>query len=235
MRLILLLPSLLLISSAQAAEPHGGPDGSILAQAAKSVVQVIAQGCPGQDSNRAGSGFALQQGGMIVTDLHVVAGCKSYQVKYQGIDELPATIVRVLSVRDLALLKVNGSPPVPGLQLSKTAPQVKEELDVIGFPLGLPAYDSTSLHVTLATETTPELRNALRQQEVDQLKSVGFPSLDTQVVRVDGNLLPGHSGAPLIDYQGNVAGIGDGGLERGTVGIGWATRPQYVDELLNSH
>jgi S1-C subfamily serine protease len=235
MRLIVAIV-LIWATAAHAAGPQDGPDGAILAQAAKSVVQVISAGCPGEEGElRSGSGFVLGKDGMIVTDLHVVAGCGSYQVKYPGIDELPATIAHVLMARDLALLKVDHPPStVPALQLAKTAPQVKDELDVIGFPLGLAAYDSTGLHVTLATQTTPKLRFALRQQEIDELKSVGFPDLDTQVIRVDGNLLPGDSGAPLIDYQGNVAGIGDGGLERGTVGIGWATRPQYVEELLNS-
>jgi hypothetical protein len=54
------------------------------------------------------------------------------------------------------------------------------------------------------------------------------------VVRINGSLLPGDSGAPLIDWRGQVAGIGDGGLERGTVGLGWATQPQYVNQLRNS-
>jgi S1-C subfamily serine protease len=231
------LPTLvlaLLAAVARAAGPSDGPDGDTLVKVAKSVVQVIASGCAGGEGDRAGSGFVLGSDGSIVTDLHVVAGCGTIQAKYQGIDQLPAKIVRVLKLRDLALLKVDHPPAVPGLMLSGGVPQVKEELDVIGFPLGLPAYDNTPLHVTLATQTTPELRAALRQQELDQLKSVGFPDLDTQVIRVDGNLLPGHSGAPLIDFKGQVAGVGSGGLEHGTVGIGWAIRAQYVADLLNS-
>ena len=233
MRLILAI-LLTWATAAHAAGPQDGPDGATLIQAAKSVVQVISSGCPGEEGDRAGSGFVLGEGGLIVTDLHVIAGCASYQVKYPGIDELPATVAHVLTARDLALLKVDHPPAVPGLQLAAMPPQVKEELDVIGFPLGLPAYDDAGLHVTLATQLTPALRDGLDPQTLDELKSVGSPTLDTQVVRVDGNLLPGNSGAPLIDYQGKVAGIGDGGLERGTVGIGWATRPQYVDQLLNS-
>jgi S1-C subfamily serine protease len=226
---------LLLARLAHAADPSIGPDGATLAQAAKSVVQVIASGCAGEEPDRAGSGFIIGTDGLIVTDLHVVIGCNTLQAKYQGVDQLPATIARVLKARDLALLKVDHPPAATGLQLSADTPQIKEELDVIGFPLGLPAYDNSSLHVSLATETTPELRAALRDQELNQLKSVGFPSLDTQVIRVDGNLLPGHSGAPLINYQGRVAGVGSGGLERGTVGIGWAIRAQYVTELLKSN
>jgi S1-C subfamily serine protease len=241
MRLIAAILLLLLAAAAWAAGPEDGPDGAMLVQAARSVVQVISTGCVGEeDVLRSGSGFVLGKDGMIVTDLHVVAGCTDYQVKYQGLgqekgQEKAATLVHVLKARDLALLKVDDPPPgVPGLQLSAAAPQITDKLRVIGFPLGLGAYDSAPLEVTLA-QAKPELQLALDDQAREELNSLGYPALDTQVVRVDGNLLPGDSGAPLIDWQGNVAGIGDGGLERGTVGLGWATQPQYVKELQNSN
>ena len=61
-----------------------------------------------------------------------------------------------------------------------------------------------------------------------------FPALDTQVLRLDGNLLPGHSGAPLLNAHGQVVAIGSGGLERGAVGVGWAVRAQYLAQLRTS-
>jgi hypothetical protein len=67
-----------------------------------------------------------------------------------------------------------------------------------------------------------------------EVRRIGFPMLDTQVLRLDGNLLPGHSGAPLLDAQGQVVGIGSGGLERGAVGVGWAVRAQYLAQLRTS-
>jgi S1-C subfamily serine protease len=239
MRLIAIIAitvlSLVQATAAWAGGPQEGPDEAVLLQAAKSVVQVISSGCSGEDAARAGSGFALGKEGLFVTDLHVVAGCTDYQIRRQNDNQWPATLVRVLKARDLALLKVDPPPSdLPGLQISAAAPSLNEKLDVIGYPLGLGAFDSAPLNVTLATKTTPELQYALDAPALAELQSTGYPALDTNVVRVNGSLEPGDSGAPVIDWQGNVAAIGDGGLQRGTVGIGWATQPGYVKELEGS-
>ncbi|HYZ61710.1 MAG TPA: hypothetical protein VE650_04595, partial [Acetobacteraceae bacterium] len=59
-----------------------------------------------------------------------------------------------------------------------------------------------------------------------------FPSMRTEVLHVNGgNLVPGHSGAALIDWQGKVLGIGSGGLASGSAGIGWAVRATYLNAL----
>jgi S1-C subfamily serine protease len=237
MRLILaVLLALPLASAAWAAGPKDGPDDAVLRQAANSLVQVIASGCSGEEPARAGSGFAIGKGGPFVTDLHVVAGCTDYLIRRQNDYAWTATLVRVLKARDLALLKVDPPPTeIPGLQISAATPSHDERLDVIGYPLGLSAYDSAELSVGIATETTPQLQYALDDQASAELQSTGYPAPDTDVVRVNGSLEPGDSGAPVIDWQGNVAAVGDGGLERGTVGIAWATQPQYVKELEDSN
>jgi Trypsin-like peptidase domain len=239
MRLIaalLLALALPLAGAAWAAGPKDGPDDAVLLKAANSVVQVIASNCSGEEAARAGSGFALGKGGPFVTDLHVVAGCTNYQIKRQNDNTWPATLVRVLKARDLALLKVDPPPTeIPGLQISAAVPSPNDKLDVIGYPLGLGTFDSADLSVGIATETTPELEAALDDQASAELQSAGYPAPDTDVVRVNGSLEPGDSGAPVIDWQGNVAAVGDGGLERGTVGIAWATQPQYVKELEDSN
>lgn len=237
MRLILvLLLALPLASVAWAAGPKEGPDDAVLLKAGNSVVQVISSGCSGEEPARAGSGFAIGKGGPFVTDLHVVAGCTDYQIKAENDNTWTATLVRVLKARDLALLKVDPPPTeIPALQISAATPSHDEKLDVIGFPLGLGAYDSAELSVGIATEKTPQLQYALDDQASAELQSTGYPALDTNVVRVNGSLEPGDSGAPVIDWQGNVAAVGDGGLGRGTVGIAWATQPKYVKELEDSN
>jgi hypothetical protein len=107
-------------------------------------------------------------------------------------------------------------------------------VDVFGFALGQPTRDTHPLHLTFGNEESPLLSDVLPDSERDGIRKVGFPALTTQVLRLDGNLLPGHSGAPLIDAEGQVVGIGSGGLERGAVGVGWAIRAQYLTALLTA-
>ena len=211
-----------------------GPAEDVLGRVAPSVLRVVAEGCGGDGAARAGSGFAWRQSGEVVTDLHVIAGCARISVGYQGIDVRPAKVSRVLRRADLALLSVDGPPSVTPLTLAAQPPPVGATLDVFGFALGQPTRDTHPLQVSFANTEAPLLSDVLPDAERADIRKVGFPALDTQVLRLDGNLLPGHSGAPLIDAAGEVVGVGSGGLERGAVGVGWAIRAQYLADLATS-
>jgi S1-C subfamily serine protease len=225
---------LLIAGPAFAQRPEDGPSADILARVAPAVLRVTASGCTGATPARSASGFAYQRPGQVVTALHVVAGCSTISVGYQGLGDKPATIARVLRDADLALLDVAGAPSVPPLDITDRAGQVNETVDVYGYALGQATRENRRLHVTDANRTTARLRDAVNDALRQELAANGFPSLDIAIVRVDGNLLPGHSGAPVIDYQGRVIAIGSGGMERGTVGVGWAVRASYVAQLLTA-
>lgn len=208
-----------------------GPNAATLARVAPSVLRVVAEECGADGSARAGSGFAWQTPGQVVTDLHVVVGCQRLSVGYQQLDVRPARVARVLRQADLALLSVDAPPAVPTLSLAPRPPPIGAVVDVFGFALGQPTRDTHPLQMTFANQEAPLLGDVLPDAERADIRKVGFPALETQVLRLDGNLLPGHSGAPLIDAEGKVVGVGSGGLERGAVGVGWAIRAQYVDGL----
>nr|WP_294502953.1 serine protease [uncultured Rhodopila sp.] len=222
------------LSLARAQAPDGEPSTEVLGRVAPAVLRVVAEGCGTDNSARAGSGFAWQQPGQVVTDLHVVAGCNQISVGYQQLDVRPARVVRVLRRADLALLSVDGAPAVTPLSLAAEPPRAGAAVDVFGFALGQPTRDTHPLRLTFANTEAPSLSDVLPDAERADIRKVGFPALDTQVLRLDGNLLPGHSGAPLIDSAGQVVGVGSGGLERGSVGVGWAIRAQYMSQLLTS-
>lgn len=219
---------------ARAQAPEAEPGVAVLSRVAPAVLRVVATGCGAESASRAASGFAWQQPNQVVTDLHVVVGCSQISVGYQALDVRPARVVRVLRRADLALLAVEGAPAVTPLTLATQAPPSGAAVDVFGFALGQPTRDTHPLRLTFANEETPLLSDVLPDAERADIRKVGFPALDTQVLRLDGNLLPGHSGAPLIDAAGNVVGVGSGGLERGAVGVGWAIRAQYITQLLTS-
>jgi S1-C subfamily serine protease len=57
------------------------------------------------------------------------------------------------------------------------------------------------------------------------------PSLDSKILSLVGYILPGHSGAPILNQVGQVVGIGNGGLKSGTVGIGWGMPIQEINPV----
>ena len=224
----------ILATPAHADDTTTEPSAAVLGRVAPSVLRVVAQGCTGEEPARAGSGFAWPTPNQVVTDLHVVIGCKTISVGYQEIDDRPAHIARVLRAADLVLLAVDHPPAVPALPVAATPPQVGATVDVFGFALGQPTRDTHPLRLTFANQEAPKLADVLPDAERADIRNVGFPALETEVLRLDGNLLPGHSGAPLINAEGQVVGIGSGGLERGAVGVGWAIRAQYLPQLQQS-
>lgn len=204
------------------------PSREVLDGAAPAIVRVIASGCGG--TARGGTGFAWESAGQIVTALHVVAGCDTLRVNFQGIGERPARVARLFRPADLALLAVDQPPTLTPLLASTRIP-VGETVMVFGYGLDTSTREERPLYVTTASTSTPLLSDAVNAEARTQLLSLGAPALETEILRVDGNLLPGHSGAPVLDAAGRVVGIGSGGLQRGTVGVGWAIRARYLAEL----
>jgi hypothetical protein len=83
--------------------------------------------------------------------------------------------------------------------------------------------------------TSGALKVLLNDSLRNQVTLAGTPSLNLSVDFLDsGHLLPGHSGAPLLDGAGRVVAIADGGLERGGVEINWAIPAQLLTQLEKS-
>ena len=219
-----------------AARADDGPTAAVLTATAPAVLRVTASGCGGSSPDRAASGFAYGSGDQVVTAFHVVQGCRSISVGYQNITELPAYVTHVLQDADLALLQVEGGAAnVTPLIETDRAGEVNEVLNVYGYALGQATRENHRLIVTAANDGGgSRLRDAVNDEVRREVQQNGFPSLDVMIVRVDGNLLPGHSGAPIIDSSGRVIAIGSGGLERGAVGVGWAVRATYLAQLLDA-
>ncbi|GAB0114612.1 S1 family peptidase [Acidisoma sp. C75] len=209
------------------------PSAAILLRVAPSVLRVVGTDCAGE--SRSGTGFVWQRAGHIVTALHVVIGCRTVQVFFPVGDQVQAVDAAVrheLLSADLALLSVADPPQAAPLQAAAADPPIGTYVDVYGYPLDQPTSSDAPLYVTAANQTAPLLQDAVGDAEREEIQKLGFPSLSTEILRVDGNLLPGHSGAPILNDAGEVVAIGSGGLQRGTVGLGWAVRARYLRDLL---
>jgi len=133
-----------------------------------------------------GTGFYVSDDGHIITNHHVIDGCKDMKAHSMG---------RVLTTRqiaadvrnDLALLKI-AEDPAHVFALSNTSPFPLQEIIVAGFPFG-DKY-SSSLKFT--------------QGIVSSLTGMGD---NYSEIQIDAALQQGNSGGPIIDEYGNIIAV----------------------------
>lgn len=202
----------------------------LLERVSASVVQVRGTACRGGD--RVGSGFVWPDRTRVVTALHVVERCAGLSVYYEDPGaQRSATIERTLASADLALLQVTDPPESAVAVLSETPIPANEDLVALGYRLNAPKMASTRLSVPFGSR---RLEDLLPDSVRRSLASAGVPSLDLQILPLEGHLLPGHSGAPIFDFNGRVVAMGDGGLESGAVEIAWGVPSAHIRKLSSS-
>lgn len=224
MRILLFLAGLCLSLTAGVAHAQVAPSGATIATAEKSVVQVI-----NRCANVTGSGFFWRDAHTVVSALHVTGNCRDLLIWLDN-KSWAATVIKTIPERDLALLAVPTATGTP-LLLSAAAPTTGERVAVLGYPIGLPSRTSATLEVIYGDNST--LATLLPQKARDRLSTSSRLSVMTNIVRLGGHLVPGYSGAPIINKSGAVVAVGSGGLQGGLVGIGWGIRASYVTELPN--
>lgn len=130
-----------------------------------------------------GTGWYVADGGYIVTNAHVVDGCKRMTLKSGS--ELQ--ILDVAGDEDLALLR--GAASVTPLSLRNLRNvRLAEDVLVAGFPLG--GILSSGLNVTTGS--------------VSALAGLGD---DERRFQFTAPVQPGNSGGPVLDMSGNVIGV----------------------------
>ena len=136
-----------------------------------------------------GSGFVINNDGLVATNYHVVSSAvntpNKYRVELLQNDESTvhaATVVNVDVVNDLAVLKVDNLAVSP-LALAEAASQQGDTVYAIGYP-----YD-------LGITVVPGTYNGLA------------PHSASERVHFTGSLNPGMSGGPAFNAKGEVIGI----------------------------
>ena len=204
---------------------------SVRETVAKSVVQVRASGCP--DGDRVATGFVYGKPTHIVTAFHVISGCSDFNVFFerQGGRVSRATVERTHASEDLALLTIPDS-GVSVLRTASRSARVDDRLEAIGYSLSVQTMSNTPLVVRFGDD---RLTAILPPKVRNEVRSGTRINLDMRILRLDGHLLPGLSGAPILSRDGDIVGIGMGGLKTGAASISWAAPADALQRLMSSN
>jgi len=159
-----------------------------------------------------GSGVVIVDTGVILTNMHVVAGAERIVVEFDDGFESDAEVVGVRPEHDLAVLQAKKIPDdLPAATLRSTADLAPgDEVIAVGFPFGIGPSVSTGVI------------SGLRREYF----SAKGKRLLTNLIQFDAAANPGNSGGPLVTADGEVVGIVTGILnpteQRVFIGIGFA-------------
>lgn len=228
--LVFALPCLLIAGATS------GPSSAVLKEVAKSVVRITA----GSTSavHKVGAGFLWPDPGHVVTALHVVDGSHEQITVFfiengKIVESSPATVERVLKASDLVLLRLTTAQSRTALRIDTRTLEEHAQLAALGFPLG--ARSLNEIPLTLRRLGGTVLDDLLSPGLRALWKKDSYPSTQSQILNLSGPLIKGYSGGPVVDEQGLVVGIGNGGLEGGAASISWAIPALQLEQLRRSN
>jgi trypsin-like peptidase len=215
--LVLLAILLLLASPIQAQEEH--------------IYLIKMFDCAHQPTERSQTGFRVRGEKGLVTALHGIADCKKITAtskKGLYLDQ-PLSIRKIDFDHDIALLSSEQLDDAKegGLEIADNIVwESIEEVRVYGHPYGI-----DNLITTLAVREPPikALKELLPPSLLSALRDRKSPNHLIRVLNLQGNLLPGHSGAPILDSKRRVVAIANGGLREGFSGIVWAVPYEDIE------
>jgi S1-C subfamily serine protease len=194
-----------------------------------SVVRVRGFGQHGKDDEAAetgvGSGVVIVEKGVILTNLHVVAGAKRVKVVFADGLESDASIVGLQPEHDLAVLQAATVPDdlVPATLRSTADLAPGDTVIAVGFPFGIGPSVSAGV--------VSGLRREFQSPQGERLL--------TNLIQFDAAANPGSSGGPLVTPDGEVVGIVTAILnptqQRVFVGIGFAVPIENAASAVGIH
>jgi S1-C subfamily serine protease len=140
-----------------------------------------------------GTGVVIVDKGVILTNLHVVAGAERVQVQFADGLESDAVVISLQPENDLAVLQAKNVPDdlIPATLRSTRDLAVGDKVVAVGFPFGIGPSASSGIVSGLRREyQSPEGKRLL-----------------TNLIQFDAAANPGNSGGPLVTMDGEVVGI----------------------------
>ena len=204
------------------------------------VVRVVVGEGP---AAQAASGFLWVNLRQVVTSLHtfsyratdpprIVVTCRGAggpQLSNARVTKGPADADLVLLTTDQELV---GCGAFNSTQVQEAKPADYSQLYTYGFHAGAQGGTSRKMEKGNAN---PEVLNSLLHEPVRGAIGLGrVPALDLPIYYVEGGLLPGYSGAPVVDADNRLVGIVEGGLDNGASAYNWVIPAANLKRLMVS-
>ena len=157
-----------------------------------------------RQSSALGSGFIINEDGIVITNNHVIQGADDIIVRVNGDKEFKAQVIGADPLSDIAVLKLETKEKfIPVKFADSDKARIGDWVIAIGNPFGLGGTVTTGII---------SARN----------RSIGLTRYE-DYIQTDASINQGNSGGPLFNLSGNVIGINTAILGRsGNIGIGFA-------------
>ena len=162
-----------------------------------------------------GSGFIIDEKGVVITNNHVIQGAEDVFVRVNGEKNIRAKVIGADPGMDLAVLQIESDQKFTPVKFgdSDTA-RIGDWVIAIGNPFGLGGT---------VTAGIVSARN----------RSIGLSRYE-DYIQTDASINQGNSGGPLFNMDGDVVGINTAILgQSGSIGIGFAIPSNSAQKVIN--
>ncbi len=169
-------------------------------------------------SSALGSGFIIDEKGIVVTNNHVISDAEDIIVRVNGDKEFKATVIGADPLSDIAVLQLETTEKFKPVKFGDSdKARIGDWVIAIGNPFGLGGT---------VTSGIISARN----------RSIGLSRYE-DYIQTDASINSGNSGGPLFDMSGDVIGINTAILGRnGSIGIGFSipanSAKLVIDQLI---
>ncbi|MFO7954949.1 MAG: serine protease, partial [Thioalkalivibrio sp.] len=168
-------------------------------------------------ANYLGTGFALGDGRLVVTNYHVIPEMLDNERRERLVvisgegrntEVHHAEVVARSLDHDLALLRI-AAPSLPALRLgSSNSVRVGEEVAFTGYPIGMILGLYPATHRATVAARTPMVIPARSSAELDERRIRALRNDPPMVFQLDATAYPGNSGSPVFRKgSGEVIGV----------------------------
>lgn len=194
------------------------------------VVYRYYDGGRAQRSLAGGSGVVISPDGYVITNYHVAGHTTHIECTLTNGERLEAKDIYDDPLTDISILKLQLKNPHTPLHYAVLGDSSALHVGDFVLAMGNPLMLSSSMTLGIVSNThrvfTDFTGNNIEQVELDSGQQTG---LLTRWIQHDALILPGNSGGPLVNMQGQVVGIN----ELGGSGVGFAIPSNLVRRVFD--